>query len=135
MATCSKIYILSIWNTHSCLLLPQLLFLSNQLLRLQRSHAPASRTRDRLPIPLILHVPSCKHALHRRLCRSGYGDDVAIRVSLDLGAYEGRRRFVANGIEEPVNGEVFLFAREDVLDAEILEEVAVALAFCGDCVP
>ena len=52
-----------------------------------------------------------------------------------MGAYEGRRRFVANGIKEPVNGEVFLFAREDVLDAEILEEVAVALAFCGDCVP
>jgi hypothetical protein len=52
-----------------------------------------------------------------------------------LTPYESGSGFVTDGEEESAHGEVFLFACEDVFDAEVSEEVAVAFAFGCDCVP
>jgi hypothetical protein len=38
-------------------------------------------------------------------------------------------------IEEPAHWEIALFASIDIFNAEVVEEVAIALAFCCDGVP
>ena len=117
------------------LLFNTLILLRQHLLNLKRGHTPTPRTRDRLPIPLILHITSGKHTSNARLCRSGDGQDVPIGVNLELVADEGGGGFVADGVEETGDGEVFLFAGLDVLDAEVVKEVAVTFAFKCDGVP
>ena len=42
---------------------------------------------------------------------------------------------MTDGVEETGDGEVFLFAGLDVLDAEVVKEVAVTFAFKCDGVP
>ena len=40
-----------------------------------------------------------------------------------------------DGIEQTVYGKVPLLSRQDVLYAEVIQEVPVALAFGRDCIP
>jgi hypothetical protein len=54
---------------------------------------------------------------------------------LYLAADEAGSWFVPDGEEEPADGEIFLFVGLDVFDSDVREEVAVAFAFGGDCVP
>ena len=76
-----------------------------------------------------------EHTLHARLRRAGHGDDVAVRIGLELPAHEGGGGFVADGVEEPVDFEDVLFAGDDVADAEGVKEVAVPEALGRDGVP
>lgn len=45
------------------------------------------------------------------------------------------RRMLTDGVEEPIDGEVRLDARRRILNAEVVQQIAVALAFDRDCVP
>ena len=65
------------------------LLLSQQPLRLQRSHASGSSTGDSLLVPLVLHVSSGKHSDDAGLGGSGDGKDVAVGIDGDLGLEEG----------------------------------------------
>lgn len=76
-------------------LLAQLLLFSNQFLNFQRGHATTASTRDCLPVPFILNITGGEHALYRSLRRTRHGDDIPIRVSLQLRANKRRRWLVA----------------------------------------
>ena len=117
------------------LFLDTLFLLCNQAFSLERSHAATARRGNSLTIPLILDITSSKYTFYARLSRSGDSDDVAIRVGLELTTDEGGRRLVSDGVEETVDGEVLLLTSEDVLDAEVVEQIAVTLALDCDGVP
>jgi hypothetical protein len=95
-----------------------ILFLRNQLLHLKRGHTPAARTRNRLPIPLILHVAGGEHALHARLRRPGHRDDVPLCVCLDLWPHKRGRGLVPDGVEEPRDGQCGGFVGEHVFEED-----------------
>ena len=42
---------------------------------------------------------------------------------------------LTDGVEEPIDGEVRLDACRRILNAEVVQQIAVALAFDRDCVP
>ena len=121
----------NLWN----LQLDALLFFRQHLLDFKSGHATTSGTRDRLPVPLILHIASSEHPPDTRLCRSGDSQDVPISIDLKLVAHEGGGGFVTDCVEETRDGKVFLFTVQHVLDAEVVEEVAVTLTFDCDGVP
>jgi len=102
---------------------------------LQCSHAAAASTRDGLSVPFVLDVTCCKDTLDASLCCAGYGDDVTLFVCVQLVTDQGGSGFVPNGVEETIDRKVFCFACEHVLDAEIVEKVAVSLALSSNRVP
>ena len=104
------------------------LLLSEQPLGLEGGHASGSSRGDGLLVPLVLHVSGREHTHHARLRRSGDGEDVAVRVGLDLLHEEGRGRDVTDGVEESVDGEGRLLLRLVVEDGKTVEEVAVTKA-------
>ena len=120
-----------LWN----LLLNALLLFRQHLLDLKSGHTTTPSTRNRLPVPLILHITGSKHPLNARLCRSGDGQNVPIGIDLKLVAHDGGGGFVTDSVEEAGDREIFLFVVQHVLDAEVVKEVPVALAFNRDCVP
>lgn len=117
------------------LFLDALLLLSNQALCLQRGHATTARRGDSLAIPFVLNITCREDAFYACLGGAGDGDNVAIRVRLELAANEGSRGLVADSVEETCNGKIFLFASDHVLNAEVVQEIAVTLALDGDGVP
>ena len=76
------------------LCLSEFLFLGDELLNLKGSHAAATRTGNGLTVALVLNVTSGEYTLHRCLGGSGYSDDVAVAVSLELRAEDCSRGFV-----------------------------------------
>ena len=121
----------NLWN-----LQPDTFLLFRQhLLDLKSSHATTPSARDRLSVPLILHIAGSEHPPDTRLCRSGDSQDVPIGIDLKLIAHEGGSGFVTDGVEETRDGKVFLLTVQHVLDAEVVEEVAVTLTFNCDGVP
>lgn len=101
----------------------------------QGSHTTAACTSDRLSVPLVLDVTCRKDTLDASLCSAGYGDDVTIFVCVQLIADESGSGFMPNGVEKTIDGKIFIFTREHVLDAETVKKVAVSFALGSDCVP
>lgn len=122
-------------NAGLALILDALLLLSNQPLGLERSHAPTARTRDRLAISLVLYITSSKDTLDTRLGRAGHRDDVPVGVRLQLTANETGRWLMTDGVEQSIDREVLLLARQDVLDSQVVQQISVALTFDGGRVP
>jgi len=112
-----------------------LILFRQHLLNLKSGHATTSSTRDRLPVPLVLHIAGSKHTPYARLCRSGDGQDVSIGIDLELVAHDGSGGLVTDSVEETGYGEVFLFAAHHVLDPEVVQKVTVTLTFDRDGVP
>lgn len=79
----------------SSLSLYALFLLRQHLLYLQRSHTATPRTRNRLPVPFILDVARSKDTLDGGLGGARDGDDVPVRVGLELSANKGGGGFVA----------------------------------------
>lgn len=104
-------------------------------LDLKSGHATTSSARDRLSVLLVLHITGGVHPPHARLCRSGDSQDVSININLELIAHDGSGRFVTDSVEETGDGKVFLFTVQHVLDAEVVQEVAVTLTFECDGMP
>jgi hypothetical protein len=111
------------------------LLFGDQTFCLEGSHATTTRRGDRLTVPLVLNVAGSEDTLHARLCRSGNGDDVAVGICLKLVSDKGGGGLMSDGVEETIHREVFLLSSDDVLDAEVVEEVAVTLALDCDGVP
>ena len=82
-----------------------------------------------------MDITSSEDTFHGCLRCNRNGDDVAIGVGLELVANESGGGFVADGVEKTVDCKVAFLACLHVLDTEVVEEVAVTLAFCGDGVP
>ena len=112
------------------------LFLFRQhLLDFKSGHATASSTCDRLSVPLILHVTGSEYSPDTRLRRSRDSQDVSVGIDLELVAHDCGGGFVTNSVEETGDGKVFLLTVQHVLDAEVVEKVAVTLTFNRDGVP
>ena len=118
----------------SCLV-TELFLLRDQLLDFESRHAAAASAGDRLAVALILHVTRRVHALDRRLRRPRDGDDVPVLIGLHLLADDAGSGLVTDGVEETVDREVLLLAGLDVLDAQVVQELAIALALGRDRVP
>lgn len=71
------------------------LFLCDQPLSLESSHAARAGRRDGLAVLFVLHVARGKDALDGRLGGTGHGLNVAVGVERELGFDEGGRGFVA----------------------------------------
>src|SRR5438552_18890354 len=74
---------------------------AEELLGLERGHAPRAGRRDRLAVLLVLDVAGREHAGHRGLRRAGHGEDVALIVDCDLAGEEAGVGHVADREEQP----------------------------------
>jgi len=112
------------------------LFLFRQhFLNLKSGHATTSSTRDRLSVLLVLHITGGEHSPHARLGCSGDSQDVSIGIDLKLVAHDGSGGFVADSVEETGDRKIFLFTARHVLDAEVVQKIAITLTFDRDGVP
>ena len=68
---------------------------------IERRHAAGPGRGDRLPVDVVLHVAAREHAFDARF-RAIVGDDVAVRVHLDLSPEQRRVRRVADRDEHAV---------------------------------
>ena len=117
------------------LLLHALLFLGDQPFRLQRSHTATTSRSNGLTVALVLDVASCEHTLDTCLGSTRDSDNVTIRICLELATDKGGGGFVTDSIEETIDGEVLLLTSDDVLYAEVVEEVAITMALDRDSIP
>ena len=82
-----------------------------------------------------MDITCSKDTLDASLCCAGYGDDVTVFVCVQLITHERGSGFVSDGVEETIDRKVFLFACEHVLDAQVVEKVAIPLALGSNRVP
>ena len=82
-----------------------------------------------------MNVTGSEDALDARLGSTGDSDNVTIGIGLKLASHESGGGFVTDGVEETIDLEFLLFAREGVANEETIEEVTVSTALDGDGVP
>ena len=92
-------------------------------------------TGDGLTIPLVLDVAGGKHALDAGQGRAGLRDDIPVLVRLELAGNEGGGGRVADGVEQTADGELALFPRLSVLDAQSGKKIAIAETFNSHRIP
>src|SRR5579862_917408 len=99
-----------------------------EALGLKRRHAAHPGGRHRLPENSVLYVAGRKDAGHARASRIGRGADVALAVHVELSAKNFRRRRMADGDEQAVDGQRFRRAVLETSHANAFDSFRIATA-------
>ncbi len=73
---------------------------------------------DGLSVPLILNITGSEDSPYAGLSGSRDGDNVSIRISLELVLDESSGWFMADSVEQAIHGQILLFAGLDILDSQ-----------------
>ena len=97
------------------------------VLAVKGSHAPGTGRRNRLPIPLVLHIPTRKHPRHARLCASRLRLYISALVRLQRTLQKQRVRLMSNGKEQASSSHRYLFLRLQIEKVDTGHDAAVTV--------
>src|SRR5215471_6916917 len=92
-----------------------------ELFRVDRRHAARPCGRHCLPVAVVLHVTSDKHARNGSQA-AVLGDQIAVRIHFQLSLEHGRIWIVTNGHKNAVESKLLLFFRFRVAHADALDQ-------------